>query len=192
MKKIFSILTIALFATIMVSCDKEDVKNNASNGGTQLNIPANTLIYDGTSYTFDIVDVDYYHSELTLVSAETSEIVNEEPKLSIHGIHITPNAWNKTLDLSNASQWPEDVMVALHLSGELNISYESWNNGGQLGSWGEFNGEELENTSLFTSGTYRVSGNNDGTPITITYDCTLKNGKKLQIKLVTDNYDVHN
>lgn len=191
MKKIFSILTIALLATAMVSCDKEDETNNASNGGTQLNIPANTLIYDGTSYTFDNVYVDYYHNQLTLVSAETNDTLdNGEPKLSIQGIHITPNAWNKTLDLANASQWPEDVMVALHLSGELNISYESWNNGGEMGSWGEFEGEEIQNTSIFTSGTYRVSGNNNGTPITITYDCTLKNGKKLQIKLVTDNYDV--
>ena len=47
-----------------------------------------------------------------------------------------------------------------------------------------------EHESIFTSATYRVSGNNDGTPITVTLDGTLKNGKTLQMKLVSGRYDV--
>ena len=181
-------LLFAFAATMMlfVACDKDEDTNNVSTRA------GSYLVYNGTNYTFNNVYVDYYHDELTLVSAETNDTLdNGEPKLSIAGIHITPNAWNKTLDLANASQWPEDVMVALHLSGELNITFEASNNAGVMGSWGEFEGEEIVNTSIFTSGTYRVSGNNDGTPITITYDGVLKNGKNIQIKIVTDNYDIN-
>ena len=47
-----------------------------------------------------------------------------------------------------------------------------------------------ENESIFTNGTYRVSGNNDGTPITVTLNGKLKNGKTLQMKLVSGNYEV--
>ena len=51
-------------------------------------------------------------------------------------------------------------------------------------------GVYYEHESIFTSATYRVSGNNDGTPITVTLDGTLKNGKTLQMKLVSGRYDV--
>lgn len=189
MKKIFSILTIALIATAIVSCDKEDEKTN--DNGTELNIPANTLIYDGNTYTFSNVMVDYYHNELTLVSAETADLVDDQPRLAINGIHITPETWNKTLNLAMPTQWPEGVSVTLNLSGAIDIAYEAWNNEGHLGSWGTFDGAEIDNTNLFTSGTYRVSGNNDGTPITVTYDAVLKNGKKIQIKLVSGSYNTN-
>lgn len=196
MKKFYPIMMLALFAIVMVSCAKEE--NNNSNGNTNGSgndtptvLADNTLVYDGQTYTFDNVVVDYYHSELTLLSAFTNDTLdNGSPVLEIQGIHIMPNMWNQTLNLTDVSQWPEDVMVALHLSGVLDISFEAWNNGGNMGSWGTLDSVQYENESIFSSGTYSVMGNNDGTPITVTYDGMLKNNKKIQIKIVSNSYNI--
>lgn len=192
MKKVFSILMVAFVMTAMTACEKDnnDTDDNG-NGQPTASIADNTLVYDGQTYKFDDVVVDYYHSELTLVSAFTSDTLdNGDPRLSLEGIHITPSTWNKTFDLANASQWPGEAMVPLHLRGVLNISFEAWANDGVMGGGGDLDGVHYENESIFSSGTYTVSGNNNGTPITITYDGTLKNGKKFQAKVVSNNYDI--
>ncbi|MCR5423489.1 MAG: hypothetical protein K6E93_01865 [Bacteroidales bacterium] len=196
MKKVFSILMVAFALTAMVACSEKDNgagngggNNNGGNGGSSLNIPNNTVVYDGQTYTFDDVVVDYYHSELTLVSAYTDDtLANGDPVLAIEGIHINPNAWNCNIDLANPAHWPQEVLVGLHMRGSIQISFEAWANDGVLGGGGTLDGVQYDNESIFSSGTYRVSGNNDGTPITITYDGMLKNGKRIQIKIVSDNY----
>lgn len=188
MKKVFSILMVALFATAMMSCQKENVNEG---NGSQTEIAKNTLVYDGTTYTFSDVVVTYYHSQLTLMFAFTGDTLeNGQPRLSVEGIHIVPSVWNKTLDLASYAQYPEDATVTLNISGEVNLSYEAWDNGGMVGSHGILDGQEYENESIFTSGTYNVSGNNDGTPITVTVDGKLKNGKTLKMKIVSDNYNL--
>ena len=189
MKKIFAILTVAFFATAMFSCQKD--KDDDSGDGDAMQIDANTLVYDGQTYTFDDVVVDYYHSELTLVSAYTRDTLDDgQPRLALKGIHITPSTWNATFDLANASGWPDGALVSLHLSGILNISFEAWSDQGTMGGGGDLDGVHYENESIFSSGTYKVSGSNNGTPITITYDGVLKNGKKFQAKIVSGSYDV--
>ena len=194
MKKIFSILMVALMATAIVSCNKDDDSsssaggNGGGNGGSTLNIAANTLIYDGITYSFDEVIVDYYHSSLTLMSAFTSETLEDgTPLLTVDGIHITPNMWNRDFDLTSQAQWPDEVSVYLYLSGVLDFNFDGWCNGDRdMG--GYLDGVSYEHSSIFSSGTYRVSGNNDGTPITVTVDGVLKNGKTFQMKLVSGNY----
>ena len=189
MKRIFAIVAAVLFTAAMFSCEKENDNNSEDNDATQL--ADNTLVYDGQTYTFDNVVVDYYHSELTLVSAFTNDTLdNGQPRLALEGIHITPTTWNASFDLANASGWPDDALVSLHLSGILNISFEAWCNEGAMGGAGDLDGVHYENESIFSSGTYKVSGFNNGTPITITYDGVLKNGKKFQAKIVSKNYDV--
>lgn len=194
MKKIFAFLTVALLATAMFSCqkDKDNVSGDGNGDDQQSSSMAdNTLVYDGQTYKFDDVVVDYYHNELTLVSAFTNDTLDDgQPRLALEGIHITPTTWNATFDLANASGWPNEALVSLHLSGILNISFEAWVNDGSMGGGGDLDGVHYENESIFTSGTYKVSGSNNGTPITITYDGVLKNGKKFQAKIVTGNYDV--
>ena len=69
------------------------------------------------------------------------------------------------------------------------MSYDGYYNGDKDIN-GLLDGVYYEHESIFTSATYRVSGNNDGTPITVTLDGTLKNGKTLQMKLVSGRYDV--
>lgn len=179
------IMLFVASATMMLNaaCSKDD-----SNSGSELNLADNTLVYDGVTYTFDHVMVDYYHDALTLITAETADTLEDgNPRLMLDGIHVTPNAWNYNFNLADLSQWPDEVMVNLVFSGVLDISYTSYVNGDR-GVSGRLDGEYYEEESIFTSGTYRVSGNNDGTPITITVDGTLKNGKTMQMKLVTPDY----
>lgn len=173
---------VAAATMMFVSCGKDDEKSS------DLNLADNTLVYDGVTYTFDHVMVDYYHDALTLVVAETADTLEDgSPRLKLDGIHVSPNAWNYNFNLADLSQWPDEVMVNLVFTGVLDLSYTSYVNG-HRGVSGRLDGEYYEDESIFTSGTYRVSGNNDGTPVTITVDGTLKNGKTMQMKLVTPDY----
>ena len=189
MKKFFSILAVALMATAIVSCNKDE-DNSSSAGGNSggSNIAANTLVYDGITYVFDEVNVDYYHSALTLMSASTSDTLEDgSPRLMVDGIHITPNMWNREFDLTSQAEWPDEVSVYLYLSGTLDFNFDGWCNGDRDMS-GYLDGVDYEHSSIFSSGTYRVSGNNDGTPITVTVDGVLKNGKSFKMKIVSGSY----
>ena len=62
MKKIFSILMVAFAMTAMVSCNKDN--DGGNNDEPTLNIADNTLIYDGTTYTLDIVEVWHQNGPL--------------------------------------------------------------------------------------------------------------------------------
>ena len=173
MKKTLSILMVAFTMTAMVACNKDK-----DNEDSPLNIANNTLVYDGQTYTFDHVVVDYYHSQLTLMGAFTDDTLeNGSPKLMVQGIHIMPEVWNNSFDLADATQYPDGVMVSLHLYGVVEMTFEMFNNGGNTGGYGTLDGQEYENESIFSSGTYSVSGNG-----------VLKNGKTLKMKLVSDNY----
>jgi len=189
----FLMMFVAAAAMMFASCDKDDENGNTNGGtnggGSQTALADNTVVYDGVTYTFDYIMVGYCHDELTLITAETADTLEDgTPRLMLDGIHITPEAWNRDFNLADISQWPvEYVMINLVFTGVLNISYTSFVNGGR-GVSGRLDGEYYESESIFTSGTYRVSGNNDGTPITVTANGTLRNGKTLQLKLVTPSY----
>lgn len=184
---------VATAAIMFASCDKDDENGNTNGGtnggGSQTALADNTVVYDGVTYTFDYIMVGYCHDELTLITAETADTLEDgTPRLMLDGIHITPEAWNRDFNLADISQWPvEYVMINLVFTGVLDISYTSFVNGDR-GVSGSLDGEYYESESIFTSGTYRVSGNNDGTPITVTANGTLRNGKTLQLKLVTPSY----
>lgn len=188
MKKILSILTAALLATTIISCNKDEDSNDAT--GNSDNIAANTLVYDGVTYSLDTVVVDCYHSALTLLSAYTSDTLEDgTPMLVVDGIHITPNMWNRDFDLTSQALWPDEVSVYLYLSGVLDFNFDGWCNGDRdMG--GYLDGVIYEHSSIFSSGTYRVSGNNDGTPITFVVSGVLKNGKTFKMKIVSGNYIV--
>lgn len=191
MKKVFSVLMVAFAMTAMVACSKDDNKGSNNNEPTS-GIANNTLIYDGTKYTFDYVGVGYFHQSLTLMGATTSDTLeNGEPLLTVDGIHITPEIWNKDIDLANQDQWVDGMVIDLVFNGAFNMSYAGYYNGDKDIN-GELDGVSYEHESIFTSGTYHVSGNNDGTPITVTLNGVLKNGKTLQMKLVSGNYNVRN
>lgn len=81
-------------------------------------------------------------------------------------LHIRPTMWNKTVDVST-----------------VNNDEETWECGFQGGPFGEYS----DVTESFSACKIGIKGNNDGTPVTVTLDGTLKNGKTLQMKLVTNS-----
>lgn len=200
MKRFFllgiTLMTVA--AMLMTGCkkDKPQPDNNSGNGGgsdtpTQT-IADNTLVYDGVTYHLDNVYVEYCHSELTLMIATTNDTLEDgRPMLTVDDIHISPNVWNKTYDMVDQSQWPDFSMLGLILTGAVELGYEGFCNGG-IGTQGFLDGVLYESGNIFSSGTYRVDGNNDGTPITVTVEGTLINGKTLKMKLVSGNYQINN
>lgn len=208
MKNTFRFLGILLVAGAMLfaSCEKtdNDTQSNASqdNSGTNGNSPAalaaNTLVYDGTTYHFDPADmlIMYYHPGLTVMCAYSTEVDGSDtsatPKISVEGLHIPGeewfSMWNKTINLAALE---EEQMYEFHISGSvLNLSGFGQRTNSQYYYSGTIDGVEYNDENLFTSGTYSVSGSNDGTPVTITLDATLKNGKTLRMKLVTGNYGI--
>lgn len=197
MKRFFllSITMLMSVALLMTACkkDKPQPDNSGNNGNTtpSQTIADNTLVYDGVTYHIDNVDVGYYHSELTLIMATTNDTLEDgSPLLTVDDIHISPNVWNRTYDMVDQSQWPDFSMLGLILMGAVDLGYEGFCNGG-TGTHGWLDGVSYEEGNIFSSGTYRVDGNNDGTPITVTVDGTLINGKTLKMKLVSGNYEIN-
>lgn len=179
--KRFLVAMMAFAAVMFSACEKD---NKAED------LPDNTLTYNESSYTFGDVEVFYYHPELTVLSAYTTDTMADgRHLLAVEGIHITPDMWNKTLDLTNVGGWSEGTLVELHFSGDITLSFSAYCNGDAYAS-GELDGVNYENESIFKSGTFKVTGKNDGTPITIILDGELKNGKQLKMKIVTPKYTV--
>ncbi|MBR6843880.1 MAG: hypothetical protein IKM79_02155 [Bacteroidales bacterium] len=93
MKKILSILMVALFATAMVSCDKHD--------DTLAEATANTLVYNGKVYqmtsTYKIEQSGRVYIDAAAVEADAEGL----PIFSI----IADNPDNGTYDLTQESVW---------------------------------------------------------------------------------------
>lgn len=164
MKKIFSICMLAFVALTIASCGKDEDKQD-NQPVADKPIADNTLIYDGQSYDMQVA-VNYYHQELTKVDAESVQKEGEEPVISVVGIHILPEVWNHSFD------------IAKH---EAPIIFNEMRLGNIIVS---------EDLAGIASGTYSVDGKNDGTPIIIELDCVLTNGKRVQMKLVSDSYEI--
>ncbi len=152
-------ILFAFAASMMffVSCSKDDDKNNT------LNIEDNTLVYDGAVYHMNAMQ-SYFHSQLTLVDASSQETnLQQEPMVEFAGLHIRPGMWNRTANIFT----------------ETNDTV-SWNF--------VFNGVVEANAyDDFSACMVGIYGNNDGTPVTVTVDGTLKNGKKIQMKVITQS-----
>lgn len=162
MKRVLSILMVAFAMTAMfASCDKDEEENN-----TPTEIADNTLVYDGVTYHM-ISFQSFYHDGLTTVDAVSQETEGEMPMVEFIRLHIRPTMWNRTVDIFTA-----------------NSDEETW----ECGFGGTvFGVEYIDVYDGFSSCKIGVYGNNDGTPVTVTLDGTMNNGKTLQMKLVTGN-----
>jgi hypothetical protein len=160
----FIMMFVAAATMMFVSCGKDDEKSS------DLNLADNTLVYDGVTYHMNAVQ-SFFHNELTLVDATSQEAnISEESMIEFVGLHIRPGMWNRTANV--LTETTEDI---------------SWN----CAFSGALFGEEMFNVyEDFSSCLIGIYGENDGTPVTVTFDGTLKNGKALQMRLVTDS-DVH-
>ena len=140
-----------------------------------------------------IVDVWPQNQYVTLLVADSEETgSNSEAVVRFDGFHIF--GWNQTVDLAS----PGDDEYALSFQWDSGFSIYAYaapygigdDNGGLHYIGGNIGEEKFDGESLFTEGTLSVSGNNDGTPITVILDGKLKNGKTLKMKLVSGNYDI--
>ncbi|MBP5677864.1 MAG: hypothetical protein J6W88_05145 [Bacteroidales bacterium] len=168
-------LLLALAASMMlfVACDKEEDKpDNSGGGGNTPAVTSNTLVYDGVTYT-GTANVSF---EGTNLQYELSN--NAENGFAISGI-IENSAYNRTIDLTRHYT---DAMFTIHINvGEiLDLKYQNY----QQNYWCFLNGESLENSSCFSSGTATFTVENNA--LTVTVDGTLINGKKLNYKVVVN------
>ena len=162
MKKVLTILFAALMMTAVAGCNKDKDKDN--NNQQEQTIADNSVVYNGTTYHMN-TQVEWINAQMTWVNAKSVECIDEDPVIVFTNIHLIPEVWNKTLDIASG----EVPIIMIELKAENDI-------------FGEFD--------AFVSGTYSVKGNNDGTPVTITLDGVLSNGKSLKMKLVTDSYSL--
>ena len=139
MKKILSLLMVAFMATMAVSCNKDDDKNNDNNPPQGLS--DNTLVYDGTVYNGES-GVQFLNGSLQYALFNHSENGFE-----LSG-NIESSAYNRTFDLT---QHHADFMFTVHINvGEiLDLKFQNY----PQNFWCFLNGESLENTSCFRSGT---------------------------------------
>lgn len=164
MKKIFSLLMVAFMATMVVSCDKDDNKEDSNT------LSDNTLVYDGKVYSGES-GVQFMNGSLQYA------LYNH----SANGFELSGNiessAYNRTFDLT---QHHEDFMFTVHINvGEsLDLKFQNY----PQNFWCFLNGESLENTSCFRSGTATVTVANG--QLTVVVEGVLINGKELKYKVV--------
>ena len=184
---------VAFAMTAFVACSKDNDDNTDNNGGGNNNVPMlniedNTLVYDGTTYHMD-TRVESADQWLTQVYAYSQEKDGDGESVVIYDAsHIWSTMFNTTVDLVSP-----DMEYGIYFwfsdGSRLNAYYTPDVSENSIG--GQIFNVDYEHEPIFYSGTYSVLGNNDGTPITILLDGVLKNGKTIQMKLVSDNYVVH-
>lgn len=157
----------------------------------------NTIVYDGITYQMisdtNHMAVMYFHNELTVFSARSVEQdTSGSSKLEFAHFHIRPEMWNKTQNLATLAN--EEFYEVIFDGSVLNLvargsCYEDNDGNQQTYYGGSLDGTEYSDTEcLFTSGSYTVRGNNDGSPFTVEMDAVLINGKRLQMKLTSPDY----
>lgn len=182
MKKVFSILMVAFAMTAMVACGDKD---NTGDDTPVTPVADNTVVCNGVTYHMT-PEVMAWGTELTRMRAASTETdANGEPIIRFDGLHIYPTTWGRTMNLASPVEGDDWIVAFVGSVLSCNGSYE----GGGLS--GELDGQEYIGESIFSSGTLLVSGNNDGTPITVTLDGVLKNGKTIQMKLLSGSYDMN-
>lgn len=176
-------ILFSLAATMMLfaACGKD----NENDGDNQPNIATNTVVYNGMTYHMNNM-VSYANEDLTFFMSTSTEVNdNEYPRMMFGEIHIYPEMWGKTYNLSVL----EDIAGIRFFDGSDLFCSTTYNGTGYDGCIDDV---DYPNESPFTEGTFSIRGNNDGTPVTLTLDGTLRNGKTIQMKLVTDSYSTQN
>jgi len=158
---------VAAAAMMFASCDKENNNENGSGsgGGSELNIADNTVVYDGVTYHM-ITRQNYRNEDMTQFWAYSEELDGNDNLMVYDELHIHSNMWNKKADIF--AETNDDI---------------NWQS--------KFKGSVLEADIYedFSACTIGIYGNNDGSPVTLTFEGTLKNGKTIKMKLVSGNAD---
>lgn len=147
-------------------------------------IADNTIVYDGKTYEM-IPFVEIYNDHLTMLNAFSKDTTADgQYKIIFDHFHIRSNEeysdWNSTTDLAHPTS---EEFYEIAFMGEVLTMI---GRGSVNGADGEIDGVVYENESVFTSGTLKVTGENDGSgKVLVELDCVLKNGKALKMKIRT-------
>lgn len=172
----FMMMFVAAAAMMFASCGKDNNEGNSSNI-PQTDIANNTLVYDGVTYQMEPLPAG------NAPSSASKDSIDGEPLFFFDGYHFRDESmWNKTINLAALSEG-EEYSIRI-LGSVLDLNCSGWWEAGQAMYWGEIDGHEYENECVFTNGTFGIYGDINNT--TVIFDCVLKNGKTLRMKLVTE------
>ena len=180
MKKVFSILMIALLTTAMVACKKDNPQpsnNNGGNNGENNDTPTladNVLIYDGVTYTGEASAT----ISNSIIQYALQKMDGGNDNFFVQGSY--KGADNCTFDLTKVV---EGVDFHVHVMIEGGVFDMQYSVNTENGLWSFVDGDNTPGVSSFTSGTATVTKNDNN--LTIVMDGVVRNGKSLKCKLVT-------
>ena len=167
---------VAAAAMMFASCGKDDNGENQP-GIPQIGIADNTLVYDGVTYQMTPLPAG------NAPSSASKDSIGGEPIIFFDGYHFRDERmWNKPINLTALAEGEE---YSIRIFGSvLDLNCSGWWEAGQAMYWGEIDSHDYESEGAFTSGTFGLYG--DVNNATVIFDCVLKNGKTLKMKLVTE------
>ena len=175
MKKVFSILMIALLTIAMVACKKDKPKPDNNNDNPAVTeAAANTLVLNGTVYHLNSHYQYSAEQDRSYAGASTVETdANGDPLYDIIS-DVENFCLNRTLDLTTAYD-DASYYFAVHNSMWSEQIFQDYHVGN--GFYGMINDLDYGENSIFSSGTLTVSKDENA----FTYKVTgvLKNGKSL-------------
>ena len=179
MKKVFSILMIALLTIAMVACKKDKPKPDNNNDNPAVTeAAANTLVLNGTVYQLNSHYQYSAEQERSYAGASTVETdANGDPLYDIIS-DVENFCLNRTLDLTTAYD-DASYYFAVHNSMWSEQIFQDYHVGN--GFYGMINDLDYGEDSIFSSGTLTVSKDDNA----FTYKVTgvLKNGKSVSFHI---------
>lgn len=187
MKKVFSILMVAMFATAMVSCTKDNKDDNENkDNNTPTEAAANMAIIDGHTLHLDC-RYSIEHSGRGYLDGESVEILDSVPCLNIRG-DVTQK--NRTYDLTHHYTDGDYAFGVGVNTGDTSFYYFQQDNhiDGYPLFYGTINEQEYDN-GAFQSGTLTINCTDD----LLTYKLTgvLRNGKAVSFHVSIPSSDWH-
>lgn len=175
------VLPIMAFALFSCSPEDDPSNNNPNNNQTDsTSVATSYVIYDGVTYPMYDLDANHVNSSSSIsMTSAISAFWNRD-------------AWprNKTINLASPAAG-ERYWIGVDGSVlNLNAYGQGREEDGSFTGFYEMNGENFDQVSAFNSGSYGVyteDPSGEGDPIRIELDGVLKNGKRLQVKLVSSN-----
>ena len=181
MKKKLLFCFVALATTLMFAACNNDEPTQE-----EQTLADNTLVYDGVTYQM-IPFVEIYHERLTMLNAFSKDTsADGQPKIMLDHFHIRSSEeysdWNSITDLAHPTS--EEFYEIMFMGEVLTMTAH----GSKSDAGGEIDGVLYENEPAFTSGTLKITGNNDGSgKVLVELDCVLKNGKSLKMKIRSEH-----
>lgn len=167
MKKFLSLLIVALFATAMISCEKEKEDAFANN----------TLVYDGVVFHGTSAATGFVNGEPGFIQYVLDNYSDTASLMLTGGLY--ENDHNCTLNLAENNPDHHFNFTISAQKGDTGVDLQFW------GYEGTLDGEGTNGTGLFTSGTATITVTDDQ-HLTIDVEGTLTNGKKLKFNIDTD------